>query len=205
MSLGSRRDHPLDLPVDPMPLLDIRFISSNPHKVEEARFLLARANVNVLPVSLKLDELQTEDPRLLVKTKLLTAFRQVGRPLFVEHTGLYLTHLNGLPGGLTQMFWDRLQAERFAELFGNTSDPTTIAKTFVGYADGRSCHFFEGEIKGRIAPAPDGPREFQWDCVFIPDGHSQTFARMGALKHEISMRRLALDSFATYLQKGGAV
>jgi len=36
--------------------------------------------------------------------------------------------------------------------------------------------------------------------VFIPEGHTQTFAEMGELKNEISMRRLALDRFATFLK-----
>jgi len=40
---------------------------------------------------------------------------------------------------------------------------------------------------------------FQWDCVFVPNGHIQTFAEMGEAKDEISMRRKALDQFAAYL------
>ena len=41
---------------------------------------------------------------------------------------------------------------------------------------------------------------FQWDCVFQPDGYTETFAEMGtAKKNEISMRRKALDKFAAFL------
>jgi len=58
---------------------------------------------------------------------------------------------------------------------------------------------FEGEVSGRIAEAPRGPRGFQWDCVFIPDGFSQTFAEMGEKKNDISMRRIAMDHFAKFL------
>ncbi|WP_268870415.1 MULTISPECIES: non-canonical purine NTP pyrophosphatase [Halopseudomonas] len=43
------------------------------------------------------------------------------------------------------------------------------------------------------------PPGFQWDCVFVPNGHIQTFAEMGEAKDEISMRRKALDQFAAYL------
>jgi XTP/dITP diphosphohydrolase len=150
-------------------------------------------NVTVIPLSIRIDELQTEDTERLVKDKMLKAFRQVGRPLFVEHTGLYLNHLNGLPGGLTQIFWDRLQADRFAELFGKSSDPTAVAKTVIGYTDARGFYSFNGEVPGRISDTPRGPRDFQWDCVFIPEGYTQTFSEMGEIKNEISMRRLALD------------
>ena len=51
-----------------------------------------------------------------MKDKTLKAFVRVGRSLFAEHTGLYLAHLSGLPGGLTQSFWDTLEADRFAEM-----------------------------------------------------------------------------------------
>ncbi|MFG7003113.1 non-canonical purine NTP pyrophosphatase, partial [Burkholderia pseudomallei] len=40
----------------------------------------------------------------------------------------------------------------------------------------------------------------QCDCVFVPDGSTQTFAEMGAAKDDISMRRKALDLFAAHLK-----
>ena len=46
---------------------------------------------------------------------------------------------------------------------------------------------------------PAGPEDFQWDCVFIPDGSTMTFAEMGTDKDNISMRRKALDKFAAHL------
>lgn len=181
----------------------IRFISSNPFKLKEAAAILMKADVTVIPLKIKVDELQTEDTPRLVKDKLLKAFAKVGRPLFVEHTGLYLTHLNGLPGGLTQVFWDTLEAKRFSELFGSSPDPSVIAKTVIGYTDSQAFYKFEGEVEGTIAPVPRGSPEFQWDCVFVPKGFSQTFAEMGEQKNEISMRRIALDKFADFLKNRG--
>jgi XTP/dITP diphosphohydrolase len=177
----------------------IRFVSGNKHKLQEAQEILSAAGVTVHPLELSIEELQTKDTIHLVHDKTLKAFRQVGRPLFVEHTGLYLSHLNGLPGGLTQIFWDTLRADAFASLFGTTPDPTVTAKTVIGYTDSHRFHSFTGEVKGRIVDAPKGPRDFQWDCVFMPDGSTETFAEMGARKNDISMRRIALDKFAAFL------
>jgi XTP/dITP diphosphohydrolase len=112
--------------------------------------------------------------------------------------------LNGFPGGLTQVFWDTLEADRVSGLFGQGSNTGVIARTFVGYCDGKTIHQFSGEIRGKIAPEPRGNRDFQWDCVFIPDGHSATFAEMGELKNEISMRSVALKRLAAHLEKGDA-
>lgn len=181
----------------------IRFVTSNPLKVAESMLILGAANVEVTPYERKIEELQTPDPAKLVRDKLLKAFRQLARPLFVEHTGLELAHLNGFPGGLTQIFWDTLQADRFSELFGpKSSSNKCIARTTIAYCDGRRVHTFEGMIEGRIVDPPRGPRDFQWDCVFEPDGSTQTFAEMGDAKNAISMRKRALDTFATFLASG---
>lgn len=182
---------------------EIRFLSSNRHKIEEAQEILRDARVTIVPLTHRIDELQTEDAGRLIRDKALRAFDLVRRPVFVEHTGLSLAHLNGLPGGLTQIFWDRLQADRFAELFGTTPDPSVVARTTIGYIDGRELHVFEGEISGSVVSAPRGSRDFQWDCVFEPDGSDLTFAEMGTEhKNEISMRRQALDKLAAFLRNG---
>lgn len=180
--------------------MKLRFLSGNQHKLEETQRILAPEGVEVVAVSQKIEELQTEDVDRLVRDKLTKAFESIGRPLFVEHTGLYLDGLNGLPAGLTQIFWDKLEADRFAALVKGLGDPNVVAKTVLGYCDGRQMHLFEGAIRGHVPESPAGSRKFQWDCVFVPEGHTQTFAEMGDLKNTLSMRRKALDAFAEYLR-----
>ena len=185
-----------------MSAFKIRFISSNEFKIREATEILGAAGVSVIPINLKIEELQTTDTERLVKDKVVKAFQEIGRPLFVEHTGLYLHYINELPGGLTQIVWDSLKADRFTQLFGNTPDTSVKARTTIGYTDGKQIHFFVGETRGHITDSLRGNRDFQWDCVFIPEGESLTFSEMGKRKNDISMRRKALDAFAAYLERG---
>ena len=188
---------------DQMGEFRIRFVSNNEFKIHEASEILRPIGIDIIPVNLKIEELQTTDTERLVKDKVIKAFKAVGRPLFVEHTGLYLNYLNGLPGGLTQIVWDALQADRFSEIFGTASDPKVVARTTIGYIDGRKVYLFAGEISGKISDTPRGKQEFQWDCVFIPNGFTETFAQMEQKKNEISMRRNALDRFANFLKERG--
>lgn len=179
----------------------LRFLSSNKYKIGEVRSILESVGIDIVPVSKKIEELQTTDIPALVHDKCIKAFGLVGHPLFIEHTGLYIDVLNGFPGGLTQIFWDTVRADRFAELFGNRENTMVVAQTHIGFCDGKRVHQFKGEIKGKIAPKPVGPREFQWDCIFVPDGYTDTFAIMGPeKKNEISMRRRALDAFKSFLE-----
>ncbi len=186
-------------------MLEIRFLSGNKFKIGEASLILESVGVSVVPVEAKVEELQTEDTSRLVKDKALKAFEKIGRPLFVEHTGLYIDYMNGLPGGLTQIFWDTLQADKFTQLFGKDGENTLVAKTVIGFVDGKRFHLFEGSVKGHVPPEPIGNRDFQWDCVFVPEGESKTFAELGERKNEISMRKKALDQFASFLKKRGHV
>lgn len=180
--------------------MKIRFMSGNKHKIKEVQRILGPVDVDIVPISRKIEELQTQDVDALVRDKLIKAFHEIGRPLFVEHTGLYLRGLNDLPAGLTQIFWDRLEARRFADLVAALGDDKVIAKTVLGYCDGRQMRLFEGAIEGTVPRTPAGPEDFQWDCVFIPDGYTKTFAEMGAGKNDISMRRIALNKFAAHLK-----
>ena len=180
--------------------MDLRFLSSNKFKIAETESILKPVGINIIPVNIKIEELQTLDTERLVKDKILKAFKIVGRPLFVEHTGLYLEHLNGFPGGLTQIFWDTIEADKFSQLFGIASSNKVIAQTIIGYCDGKQIHFFKGSVNGTISNIPIGDRAFQWDCVFIPDGYTETFAELEDKKNEISMRRIALDNFCQYFK-----
>lgn len=178
----------------------IHFLSSNQFKINEVKAILESAGAHVEAHPKKIEELQTEDVVRLVRDKVLKAFDAIGRPVLVEHTGLSIEYLNGLPGGLTQIFWDNLLADKVCELFGSAGRDKVIAKTTLAYCDGKKVQIFHGEIQGSIAPAPRGPQDFQWDCVFVPEGHTKTFAEMGAQKNEISMRRIALDQLAKHMR-----
>jgi len=181
-------------------MTELRFVSSNEHKIKEATDILAPSSIRIIASPLKIEELQTPDTQKLIRDKVLKAFEVIGRPLFVEHTGLYLEHLGGFPGGLTQVFWDTIQADRFAELFGRLAASNKAkARTAIAYCDGRSIYHFDGEIDGIIADSPRGARHFQWDCVFQPEGHKETFAEMGPAKNDISMRKIALAELARHL------
>lgn len=176
----------------------LRFLSSNGQKVAEVTAILRPAGIDVVPVECKLDEVQTQDIEQLVRDKCIRAFRLIGRPVFVEHTALYIDALNGFPGGLTQLFWDTVGAERVAGLFGREAS-RAVARTCIGYCDGCRIHYFNGTIEGAIAGRPRGDTG-GWDCVFIPEGERKTFAQMRGKKNDISMRRRALDGFAAFLK-----
>lgn len=184
--------------------MKIRFITKNSNKTQEYQELLNDCNVEIIPVEREINEIQTKDADKLIRHKLLNAFEYLGRAVIVEHTGLYIKSLNNFPGGLTQNFWDALEAEEFCNLLGNQSTTEVKAVTTIGYCDGRRIYTFEGAVFGNIPKRPRGPRYFQWDCVFVPKGETKTFAELGDDKHYFSMRRIAVDRFKNFLRSNNA-
>lgn len=182
--------------------MEIRFVTKNPLKAKEVEAILGDVGVSIVEVQLKIHEIQTENIHDIVRDKVLKAFNMIGRPVLIEHTGLYINSLQGFPGGLTQVFWDKLEADNFSKLLGNLDNTELTAKTVIAFCDAKKIHVFEGEIEGNIAKEPRGNRDFQWDCVFIPKGYSQTFAELGEEKNEISMRKIAFDKFREFLRQG---
>ena len=126
-------------------------MSGNEHKIKEVQRILDPVGVDIVPVSRKIEELQTQDVHALVRDKLIKAFHEIGRPLFVEHTGLYLRGLNGLPAGLTQIFWDRLEARRFADLVAALGDGTRSSqRRCLGTATGARCTCSKAPSRARF-------------------------------------------------------
>ncbi len=182
-------------------ILNIYFLSSNEHKIKEVQSILECENISVLPVKEKIREIQSSDMTEIATDKVIKAFVNIGRPVIVEQTGLLLKDIGNLPGGLTQVFWDSLEADLFSRYFSATETGNVIAKTVLAYCDGKQIVTFEGEIEGVVVNSPRGNRDFQWDCIFQPNGYDQTFAEMGDMKNDISMRRIALEKLRKYLEE----
>jgi XTP/dITP diphosphohydrolase len=181
--------------------MDIRFLTKNENKFNEFQKFFEATRYSLVKAAVSIDEIQIDDMDALVRDKAVKAFAKVKRPIFVDHTGLQFDFLGGFPGGLTEIFWNKLRNQKLAEIIGRSPQPAVIATTCLAYCDGKNVHVFKGSVEGTIAPEPRGPEGFQWDPIFIPKGSSLTFAEMGDQKNSISMRKLAVDEFISFLDR----
>jgi XTP/dITP diphosphohydrolase len=180
----------------------LRFLTRNEGKFGELRELIDSSKYELLQDSSEINELQTENMNLLIRDKVLKAFKKIRRPLIVDHTGLQFNLLNGFHAWFTSVFYDKLKPEGIAKIIGHSLDRKVTAITLIGYCDGKSIYSFEGRLSGLVAEEPRGTEGFQWDTVFIPDGYDKTFAELGnQKKNEISMRRLAFNQLTAFLER----
>jgi non-canonical purine NTP pyrophosphatase (RdgB/HAM1 family) len=176
--------------------MKLYFITGNKNKFEEAKSIIADLN----QFELDLPEIQNIDPKIIIKAKLLEAFKHEKGEFIVEDTSLYLDCLNGLPGPLIKWFLEKIGNDGLYNIAKKLNNFKAEAKTVIGYAKNKKeIKFFEGTVKGKIV-TPKGDQGFGWDPIFKPDGFDKTFAEMIAEdKNKISMRRIALNKLKKYL------
>lgn len=136
-------------------------------------------------------------------------FNRYNIPCFADDTGLEVEALQGAPGVHTAYYAgpDRDPARNMALLLQNLQGAKSRKARFVTVIclilDGRPL-YFEGEIKGEIAPNPSGNQGFGYDPVFIPEGYTETFAQLGPeVKHQLSHRSRAIQKMVAFLQPPG--
>lgn len=166
------------------------FATTNKNKLREVSEILGE---ELKLIELELVEPQAIDVEQVVKEKAKHAFVKTGKSVLVEDTGIYFSAWNGLPGALAKWFLLAVGNKGILKMMANESNRKAIAKTAVGFYDGKNCHIYTGEIKGKVAKKIQGQNGFGWDPIFIPDGHKKSFAEMTPVeKNRISMRYLAM-------------
>jgi len=166
------------------------FATGNKNKLQEVNNILESP---LEQIEIDLDEIQATEVEDVVKKKAEEAFKQTGKPVLVEDTGLYFEALNGFPGALIKWLLDSIGNEGIVNLLSTKENRKAYAKTVFGYFNGKETHLFVGKLEGVIPTKIQGDNGFGWDPLFIPEGSDKSFAEMSSgEKNKISMRKMAL-------------
>jgi XTP/dITP diphosphohydrolase len=184
------------------------FATNNKHKLKEVQHiisdevrLLSLADINCY------DEIpetaDTLEGNALLKARYIK--QQYGYDCFADDTGLEVEALNNAPGVYSARYAgegnDTLanMNKLLREMQGKENRKARF-RTVIALIVGDKEYLFEGIINGSILTEKRGGEGFGYDPLFVPDGHTQTFAEMGhELKNQISHRALAVKELATFL------
>jgi XTP/dITP diphosphohydrolase len=188
--------------------------SHNKGKLTEIAALLAPFGIETVPASAfgLAEPVETEDSfagNALLKARF--AAKGAGLPALSDDSGLCVDALGGAPGVYTADWAETPQGrdwllamtkveEKLQALGPDVSRRADFVCTLaIAWPDGRS-ETFEGRIAGTLVWPPRGDRGFGYDPVFVPEGHSETFAEMDPeLKHAISHRARAFAGLKAML------
>lgn len=185
--------------------MKIYFVSVNDYKAREIKGYLEGTGVEIEVVPHEIQEVLNIDLEVIAKDKVLKAYEYVGRPCVVEHGGLLIHALRGLPGGLSKVVWDNV-GDKLCSFLGSSDSRAATAQSVIGYCDGQRIYTYKGETLGTIAECARGDYNFQWDPVFIPEGATQTYAELGfPNKGKYSQAAKAWSDFVDALRARGTV
>lgn len=184
------------------------FATNNLHKLQEVRAILGD-DFDVL--SLQDINCLTDIPETgitLQENALIKAYyvkNNYGYDCFADDTGLEVEALDNAPGVYSARYaGDDHNSERnveklLRELLHKENRKARF-RTIIAFIHGDKEFIFEGQVNGTIATARKGNSGFGYDPVFVPEGHSETFAEMGEdEKNKISHRALAVEKFSLFL------
>jgi XTP/dITP diphosphohydrolase len=186
------------------------FATNNAHKLSEVRHV-AGPHIEIL----SLQEIQcfeelpetrnTLEGNSLQKAEYVHTHYNI--PCFADDTGLEVAALQGRPGVDSAHYAgpQRSSDDNIALLLkslqgqSNRSAQFRTIITLIGLTP--EPIFFEGIVKGTITTTPHGTSGFGYDPVFVPDGHTATFAEMTMdAKNQLSHRARALKKLEDYLK-----
>ncbi len=160
--------------------MDITLVTGNQDKV---KYFSKYLGFPLKHQKIDLDEIQSLDPRTIVKHKVLQAYNIIGGAVLVEDGSLEFAAMGRLPGPFIRFFVEEMQFEDICTLLNGKTRKATARATF-GYYDGKEVKFFEGKLDGEIAEKPVGEKGFAWDKFFIPKGYSLTRAQLSDEDYE---------------------
>lgn len=179
--------------------LQVTFASTNQHKYEEVRSILAPHGVSVEFAKAELVEVQSDSLEEIAREKAKSAYAKVGRPVIVEDDGLFIDALAGFPGPYSSYVFKTVGNAGIIKLLEGSRNRSAHFLSIIAYHDGRDVRLFEGSVEGKIAekPAKGG---WGYDPIFVPASAKSTFAEL-ANKNDYSHRRKALDGFAGWFTR----
>jgi len=180
----------------------IFFATSNIHKFNEARKVLAAYEIAVGMLKVKALEIQSDSLEEIAKASVLDAFSKCNLPVIVEDAGLFIEALGGFPGPYAAYVYKTIGNKGLLRLMGDIANRKARFESAIAYnAPGLKAPMcFRGEALGEITRKErrgNGSSGFGFDPIFKPVGSAVTFAEMNmAEKNGYSHRANALRKFA---------
>ena len=186
------------------------FATNNRHKLQEVRDIVGdRVEVlSLADIGCYDDIPETADTlqgNALIKARHI--YEKYGFDCFADDTGLEVEALDGAPGVYSARYaGEECDSEAnmrklLENLTGKTNRNAQFRTVIALIINGEEM-LFNGIVKGSIATEKKGDSGFGYDPIFVPEGHSASFAQMSSeMKNSMSHRFRATQQLSDYLKE----
>ncbi len=167
--------------------------------------MLRESGIQVEQLRLRYQEVQGDTLEEVVTKALEWLSPRVGDNLLVDDSGLFIQSLEGFPGVYSSYVYRTLGCGGILKLLEGSGEREATFEACFGLLRGGMSRVLKGRCSGTITKAERGGGGFGFDPIFIPEGHTRTFAEMSlAEKNALSHRGRAVARLARYLEEDGA-
>jgi len=180
----------------------IGLVTGNPHKLEEARGVLAGSPVELYLLKARKLEIQSDSLDEIALVAARAAYSSTLAPLAVDDSGLFIEALDGFPGPYSSYVYKKLGVHGILRLLGDSPNRRACFHTSLALIYPPLEVILRGRVCGTITREPRGSRGFGFDPIFVPDGHTKTFAEMTLQeKNRVSHRARAFKALAEFARE----
>lgn len=126
------------------------FVSSNKIKISNAKAQLAKFHIEIKPVTLDIQEIQSDTSELIALDKAEKAFDILKKPLLITDHGWAVHGLNGFPGPFMHYINNWFTPNNFLELTQNLTDRRVTLQEVVVYKDKTHTKLFRQDHTGEL-------------------------------------------------------
>lgn len=130
--------------------MNISYVTGNKSKYENAKKFFAERDIEIEQQALSVPEIQGSDCVEIAVSKAKEAWRQVGKPLFINDASWSIPALGGFPGPYMKYINQWFEPVDFIHLMEGKKDRTIILKDVIVYIDGDGHTVFTNEHPGVV-------------------------------------------------------
>ncbi len=182
----------------------INFVTTNKHKVDEARLALREFGIEVRQVDINYEENHDDSMEDIVRQAAHRLANQRQQPVVVEDTGLFFKAWPGFPGALPKFVWQTIGYKGIFKLLEG-ADRRAYFITVLGWCEpGEEPQLFTAKMQGEITKKVynENRAVMPYDRIFVPAGETETISDMSlAKKNSFSQRGKVFRKLGKWLRQ----
>ncbi|MEM2839724.1 MAG: XTP/dITP diphosphatase [Thermoplasmata archaeon] len=179
----------------------ISFVTTNKGKFAEIGEMIRSRGHEPEHIPIAYPEMQADTLEMVVIQGMEWLRKRYDRPILVDDSGLFIDALRGFPGVYSAYAYKTLRCEGILRLMKGVQERSARFECVLGFAEPKKdVRIFKGVSEGTISESERGTKGFGFDPIFVPEGHSETFAELDMdTKNSISHRGRAFQKFFEYI------
>lgn len=182
--------------------MELFFVTSNQHKVEEAELALKGTPIKIYLLNAEKKEPEDWPLEKVAGNNAQRIAKLTNKTIIIEDTGVFFEAFDNFPGNQPKRWFERLGYLGLLEKLDSKTNRNAYFKTVIGYCEpGKTPLLFTGQLQGHIAKEVKGLEAdvMPYERIFICKDGRYLFQYSRQEKDKISHRAKAFHQLKEFL------